>query len=62
MSHEIASACGSVSDALIPGSTLWNTVFPTVSEPVHGNTVSGPISPDTSAASATIGLNVEPGG
>ena len=48
--------------ALIAGSTLWKTMFPTVKEPVQGKVVPGVISPVASAASATIGLKVEPVG
>jgi hypothetical protein len=62
VSHEISSACGRLRIALMAGSTLWKTTFPTVSEPVQGSSVYGVISPAASAASATIGLNVEPVG
>ena len=58
----MASACRRLSALLIPGSTLWNVKLPTCSEPVHGLNVYGVISPAASAASATIGLKVEPAG
>jgi len=62
VSQEISSACESVSWELIAGSTLWKMMLPTSRDPVHGKIVDGLMIPPASAASATMGLNVEPGG
>ena len=45
-----------------PASTLWNVKLPIVKAPLQSSDVYGVISPELRAASATIGLNVEPVG
>jgi hypothetical protein len=62
VSHDTWSAVGSVIDALIPGSTLWKIVSPSAKAPVQESGVPGVMIPALSAASAMIGLKVEPVG
>ena len=62
MSHDCSSAVGRSIVSLIPASTLWKTVPPRVKEPVQASGVEGVMSPALSAASAMIGLKVEPVG
>src|SRR5260221_14619345 len=45
-----------------PASTLWKVKPPIVKAPLQSSGVVGVISPSDSAASATIGLNVDPVG
>ncbi len=46
----------------MPASTLWKVVPPIVNAPEQSCGVDGVMIPSESAASATIGLNVEPVG
>ena len=48
--------------ALTPGSTLWKIVSPRAKEPEQSSGVDGVMIPALSAASAMIGLKVEPVG
>ena len=48
--------------AYTPASTLWKTVPPRSNEPEQSSDVYGVMIPAVSAASAMIGLNVEPVG
>ena len=62
MSHDSASAVGSDMLEYTPASTLLKVKPPIVNEPLQSCGVVGVMIPSESAASATIGLNVEPVG
>jgi hypothetical protein len=62
VSHDSASAVGSVIVEYTPASTFLKIVPPRSNEPLQSNGVKGEMIPLLSPASAVIGLNVEPVG